>query len=237
MWPYFNSGFVAVPIHLCTKLQHAWIRISQRIRDEQLVQEIYPWLDQISLPLALAEAGLRWAVVDESYNFPLYARDGVDQTTMLVHYRNPVNCIKDRKCMDAIAQFCQQSPELWKLVRSTPAWTPVSEALQLQHCAALGACPFGRNQETSSGTETTNSAERPVGHDVAACSIVKLESDDGDIRRGFMHRTSQRIIGAVSRTLNKVHMDVFVVTSCVIGAAVLFSVSSYIKTSAQRASI
>jgi hypothetical protein len=100
MYPYFNSGVVAIPRGLCPELLAAW---TQALGDVHALQRRQPKLvprakrvfaDQYALMVALRR-GLPWTVVSPELNFPTHVTlhgatvDGL--RPVLLHYHNEVD--------------------------------------------------------------------------------------------------------------------------------------------------
>jgi hypothetical protein len=66
MVPYFNAGVILCSSH--ARLSELWIRVARRLM-EMKVPHLYPWLDQIALPVALSLGDLSWDTLPEEYNF------------------------------------------------------------------------------------------------------------------------------------------------------------------------
>jgi hypothetical protein len=69
--PYFNSGFVAVDSRI--EFGKAWTECCQRIYALDLISN-KKFVDQIALPVALAQLGLAFDCLDERYNYPAHLK-------------------------------------------------------------------------------------------------------------------------------------------------------------------
>jgi len=94
--PYFSSGFFTFPErHRTTDGQsfpEVWMDIAQRLDQNPDIPKKRPYLDQISLPLAIQKAGLKWNMLPQEQHFILGGRmrgqplpEDIDIYT--VHYR------------------------------------------------------------------------------------------------------------------------------------------------------
>ncbi|MEQ8368451.1 MAG: hypothetical protein RIB61_17260 [Roseicyclus sp.] len=89
--PYFNAGFVAMP-----ETPHAdgktfgdlWLETALDFDHSCKIANKRPWLDQITLPLAMARFGYRAQVLSESYNYSLSHREDYADTpdAHILHY-------------------------------------------------------------------------------------------------------------------------------------------------------
>ncbi|MEZ5912830.1 MAG: glycosyltransferase family 2 protein [Paracoccaceae bacterium] len=97
MIPYYSSGFVTYPESYRTKagwsFPEIWMDTAQRIDAVEGLDNKRPYLDQMSLPVAIRRAGLSWRKLVEEQHFILGGvlrgeplPDGMDIHT--VHYRN-----------------------------------------------------------------------------------------------------------------------------------------------------
>lgn len=90
--PYFNAGFVAFPE---TAHPRDGLRFAEHWRDTALdfdrnckIANKRPWLDQITLPLAIRRFGYRVRVLDEMHNYSLSHRSDYARTpdAVILHY-------------------------------------------------------------------------------------------------------------------------------------------------------
>ena len=94
--PYYSSGFVLFPEHHRNaqgqSFPQAWMDVAQRVDREVDVEKKRPYLDQMTLPLAIRQAGLDAHILPEEQHFILGGRlrgkpmpEG--RHIHLVHYR------------------------------------------------------------------------------------------------------------------------------------------------------
>lgn len=94
--PYFSSGFFTFPQHHRNaegkSFPEVWMDIAQTIDANPDIPKKRPYLDQISLPLAIRKAGLDWNMLPQEQHFILGGRsrgeplpEGLEIYT--VHYR------------------------------------------------------------------------------------------------------------------------------------------------------
>jgi hypothetical protein len=95
--PYFSSGFVIFPETHRTpdglSFPEVWMQTAKRIDAIPDLPKTRPYLDQMSLPLAIARSGLHWNELPEEHHFILGGKlrgqplpD--DRAISVVHYRN-----------------------------------------------------------------------------------------------------------------------------------------------------
>lgn len=67
--PYFNAGFVWISKTICQRLE--WMKVAEEIysafRHEPEMM-VFPWLDQLSLPIAVERAGARIYELNDNFN-------------------------------------------------------------------------------------------------------------------------------------------------------------------------
>ncbi|MCT8161174.1 hypothetical protein [Pseudoruegeria sp. SHC-113] len=107
MPPYFNAGLVAFKEEATeggARFPEVWLETARHLDHDTAIAEKRPWLDQISLPIAMARMGARMIVKPESYNYSLYRRDA-DQSAAqihLAHYHMPAVFRQWQPCREII---------------------------------------------------------------------------------------------------------------------------------------
>ena len=95
--PYFSSGFVSFPEQHRNSdgltFPQVWMQIAQMIDAAPDIPKKRPYLDQMSLPLAIRKAGLDWNILPDEQHFILggLARGKplpADKEIFTVHYRS-----------------------------------------------------------------------------------------------------------------------------------------------------
>ncbi|MEO0343641.1 MAG: glycosyltransferase family 2 protein [Pseudomonadota bacterium] len=93
--PYYSSGFVVFP-ERATKTRprfaDIWMETAQKIDGDPRIQNKRPYLDQMSLPIAIKRAGLKWNELPEKHHYILGGSlrgepFPKDQDIHTVHYR------------------------------------------------------------------------------------------------------------------------------------------------------
>lgn len=90
--PYFSSGFVLFPESGGERFPDVWYETARRIDEIETLENRRPYLDQMSLPVAIRRSGLSWNELPEEQHFIL---GGVlrgkplpeDQKIYTLHYR------------------------------------------------------------------------------------------------------------------------------------------------------
>ncbi len=114
--PYFNGGMVAfkeAPDAEGKRLPDLWLDTALTLDHHPDLPKKRPWLDQISLPIAMARLGGKMIVKPTGYNYSLYRRDALaDHPTInLAHYHMPAVFRKWAACRavsDAALDRCPQ---------------------------------------------------------------------------------------------------------------------------------
>ncbi len=119
MPPYFNAGLVYAPD--ARRFGEDWLELAHAIDADDRVPSKRPWLDQISLPLAIAQDGRRFTILPPTFNHPTHhAAAAVD--TVLAHYHDLEHVFIDRRLshelravLERLPALCEAQPELMSL--------------------------------------------------------------------------------------------------------------------------
>ena len=91
-YPYFNAGFISFSdLPLAddgSSFGQLWLNTARRFDYACDVANKRPWLDQITLPLVMAEHALDCLVLPDTYNYSISARDSLSALPLakMVHY-------------------------------------------------------------------------------------------------------------------------------------------------------
>lgn len=94
--PYFSSGMVVFPEEAnteCRRFPDVWYETARTLDREDWVPKRRPYLDQLTLPIAIQRAGLRWNILPEEQHYilggKLRGQDlPEDRGIYTAHYRN-----------------------------------------------------------------------------------------------------------------------------------------------------
>ncbi|WP_226780697.1 hypothetical protein [Oceaniglobus trochenteri] len=91
--PYYSAGLVVFPENGRLRFPDIWHETAQRIDRIDTLDNRRPYLDQMSLPVAIARAGLRWNELPEEQHFIMGGRLRgeplpEDREVFTVHYRH-----------------------------------------------------------------------------------------------------------------------------------------------------
>ena len=111
---YYNSGVLGT--RRASSLGQTWIEIARKIERCPDVPAKRPWLDQISLPVAIAALGMTVTHLSERENFPLnnlrLPSRKSKRFPSLVHYHRPGFLLSEPDLVDDIHQLCRRYPAL-----------------------------------------------------------------------------------------------------------------------------
>lgn len=119
-FPYFNAGFIA------TKNAHslflAWHKCALQLDSPSInLDNKYPWLDQISLPLAMQKTG-SWAALTEYYNYPAHLRCLGNKAIGMCHYHSPNIILREPRLRLLFEKALEECEGLLPLVQQFDHW-------------------------------------------------------------------------------------------------------------------
>jgi len=118
--PYFNAGFIATKIP--QKLSLEWNKSALLLNDTALnLENKYPWLDQISLPIAMQKVG-SWSPLPEFFNYPAHLRSLGEQQVGVCHYHTPSVILREPRLRMLFQQALAKCPYLSQLVQQFDNW-------------------------------------------------------------------------------------------------------------------
>ena len=120
MWPYFNAGVIGLPAGL--GFGAVWAACAAAIDADGTLPGLRPHLDQISLPVAAARAGLRFTALPESINFPAHIKPLPTMGPLVCHYHQPLVVAREPRLIAALADLVRFHPPLNALLDREPAW-------------------------------------------------------------------------------------------------------------------
>jgi hypothetical protein len=121
MLPYFNAGFIAVDSRV--DFAATWLRIGREIEADPRVINKWPWLDQISLPVAMRYLGLDYVTLDERYNYPANLRAvGTDLHPYFVHYHNQKVLLGNPRLHRFVLDLAAEYPQLRDAMAASRKW-------------------------------------------------------------------------------------------------------------------
>lgn len=118
--PYFNAGFIATrdPFGLSNQWREHAVLLNSK---EANIENKYPWLDQISLPLAMQKIG-GWLAVSEFYNFPAHLRTLNNKAVGVCHYHNPGVILREPRLRELFETAIKEIPLIAKVAMKHSNW-------------------------------------------------------------------------------------------------------------------
>lgn len=122
MMPYFNAGLIVFPegpvAETGESFAQVWNRLAQKIDKIDIVKK-RPYLDQMSLPLAIRAAGLDWNILPEEQHYILGGQlRGLplppNMDIRMIHYRNP-NILREIGCRGLAKDMLQKTAGVRRL--------------------------------------------------------------------------------------------------------------------------
>ena len=118
--PYFNAGFIATKVP--EKLSLEWNKSALLLNNAELnLENKYPWLDQISLPIALQKSGT-WATLSEFFNYPAHVCSLGERQVGVCHYHSPNVILREPRLRVVFEKALAECPHLSELVRQFDNW-------------------------------------------------------------------------------------------------------------------
>jgi len=122
--PYFSSGLFSFPEQYRTaegkSFPQVWYEVAQMVDADPRIPQKRPYLDQMTLPLAIQKAGLDWNILPDAQHFILGGRSRgkplpEDREIFTVHYRKwPV--LKEAKLSGLAKELLQKHVGIKKLL-------------------------------------------------------------------------------------------------------------------------
>lgn len=121
--PYFNAGFIATINP--TGLANQWREYALLLNAEDVnIENKYPWLDQISLPIAMQKMGA-WCSLTDFHNFPAHLRALNDEDVGMCHYHSPGVILREPRLRALFEMAVQEFPAIFKMVLGCSNWAPL----------------------------------------------------------------------------------------------------------------
>lgn len=118
LWPYFNAGVLA--FRTGRGFPEAWLACARRIDADRAVPARRPHLDQIALPIALAQLGIDFEPLPERLNFPAHLRPLPDDPPILCHYHGWDVLQREPGLRACVGDLVAEHPTLGDLLSATP---------------------------------------------------------------------------------------------------------------------
>lgn len=125
-WPYFNAGFVVAKTPKA--LASAWMAIAKNLNNSESLENKFPWLDQITLPIAIQQCHQNsWKCLEEKYNFPGHLRSLAQKEIALCHYHSPGVILREPRLYELCNEFLHAFPEFKQTFNLHAEWKSLSQ--------------------------------------------------------------------------------------------------------------
>ncbi len=128
MHPYYNAGLIA--INGCSEFTEHWVSAAKSIDQESKLKGKRPWLDQLSLPIAIKKAGLNTNHLSELYNFPANIKPiSRGNELKLTHYHRPDVVARNPVLIDILNQVSADFPCVMDTLKNDVEWQDVYQLM------------------------------------------------------------------------------------------------------------
>lgn len=175
--PYFNAGLLVIDERHRSpdgrRFAEVWMETAQRIDALEDVENKRPYLDQMSMPIAMLRAGMQWALLDERYNYSiggiLRGKPLPEDRATILHYRKR-EVLKDAGLGTLPDQLLAQTVGVrrvrWIFGAALPPGIAPLEAAATRGTEATQGAPVAA-QDGEAGVEASGARE-PEGVEDAA---------------------------------------------------------------------
>ena len=118
--PYFNAGVIGTANN--KELSNIWMSVARSIDATESIQKKRPWLDQISLPVAIKKANLHYKCLNESYNYPAHIKTIGENKPIFCHYHSPKIIKEEPVLVSLIHLLCEKYSKLKEVLISDDDW-------------------------------------------------------------------------------------------------------------------
>ena len=145
--PYFNAGFIAVDARI--KFARTWQECCRRIQGDARIKNKSTWLDQIGLPVAVAELGLAYDCLDESYNYPAHLKPlEANSLPYFCHYHTPEVLGRESATRELFNSLVKEHPAIGALANANPAWMEAMKPEYVSRSLPAANSTFGPSVRT-----------------------------------------------------------------------------------------
>jgi len=111
--PYFNAGMVAFPEVTPSgdRFGKLWLDTAMTIDFDPSIDDEAkrPWLDQASLPVAIARSGARFSELDRTYNYPVDGTDFPPRSDIRLYHYHGIERLEEARHTAEIDELLVQS--------------------------------------------------------------------------------------------------------------------------------
>lgn len=138
--PYFNAGVIAVQTDL--HFGQVWETCCQHIDAAESVTNKRPWLDQIALPVALAQLGIGHHCLDERLNYPAHLKPLPDHLPWLCHYHWHTVIRREPRLNQLVSELAIAYPLLRQKLLQVPEWANLLKPYCVKSSNELSTFPL-----------------------------------------------------------------------------------------------
>lgn len=120
MYPYYNAGVIQIKGK--SVFGKIWSKMAEAIDCDDSFLKKRPWLDQLSLPLAIKEMNLSTFSLTEIYNFPAHIKHFDSDYVQLVHYHRPSIIKNNTKLRATVSRIVSKFPWLPEMLSKDDNW-------------------------------------------------------------------------------------------------------------------
>jgi len=120
MRPYFNAGVISVKNGRA--FTDIWVEASQKIDSSDLILNKRPWLDQISLPVAIDLLGWETTPLTEKFNYPCHIEALKNSSPYFAHYHRPHIIKNDPLLHKEFSMLTRLFPSLKTIMSKYEEW-------------------------------------------------------------------------------------------------------------------
>lgn len=178
MPPYFNAGMVAV--RRDAGLGEVWADCARAIDANPAIGNKRPWLDQITLPVAVARLGLEVDCLDERFNYPAHLKP-LDRQNLpyFCHYHSPDMLRREPLANALVVELVSEYPALRPLIEVLPEWRILLEPYTLKRTTHLPFLRPSREADMRKAAEASDVVITGIPRSGTSylCSILNRVSD------------------------------------------------------------
>jgi len=127
--PYFNAGVIAIRNGI--GFGGAWKEVCQTIDSDMSIENKYPWLDQIGLPVAAKKLGIGFNLLDENLNHPSHLKP-LSDSVYLSHYHEPSVIRREPQLNALVLRLIKKYPLIKKLLSTSEDWSKLTKVYKIK---------------------------------------------------------------------------------------------------------
>lgn len=119
---YYNAGFILV--RDARRFAEVWYRLAERVHTDPLITNKMPWLDQLTLPVALHALNYKTRALSERFNYPLHIKplSAASLPPFFCHYHSLDTLVRERSLWAELDELGKRFPELREVLALDANW-------------------------------------------------------------------------------------------------------------------